>query len=116
MTDEQLAELRVYKPAEVARMLNIPITRVETWVREDRVRHLRAGEVRGVEFTAEHVRELAGRLPELMGGHRGGRAGASDGRQAVSAPAGVQPTPEIIAGWAQLTPHRPVPRTTARRR
>ena len=33
MTDEQIAELVVYKPAEVARMLNIPLTRLETWVR-----------------------------------------------------------------------------------
>jgi DNA-directed RNA polymerase specialized sigma24 family protein len=36
MTDEELAELRAYKPAEVARMLNIPITRLETWVRKTR--------------------------------------------------------------------------------
>jgi hypothetical protein len=48
MTDERLAGLRVYKPAEVARRLNIPITRVETWVREGRICHLRAGAVRGV--------------------------------------------------------------------
>jgi hypothetical protein len=112
MTDEQLAELRVYKPAEVARMLNIPITRVETWVREDRVRHLRAGEVRGVEFTAEHVRELAAKLPELMGGHRGGCRTGTPEEQPTAA--GRQPTAETIAGWAQLSAHRRSPRRPTR--
>lgn len=113
MTDEELAELRIYKPAEVARTLNIPITRVETWVREHRVRHLRAGEVRGVEFTAEHVRELAAKLPELVGGHRGGPA-TQVGRTATSAPASVQPPPEVIAAWAQLRAHRPRSRSAQR--
>ena len=113
MTDEQLAEIRLYKPAEVARMLNMPITRVETWVREDRVRHLRAGEVRGVEFTAEHIRELAARLPELMGGHRGGRGTGTPEEQQTAA--GLEPTAEMVAGWAQLRAHRPAPRGAARR-
>ena len=66
MTDEQLAELRVYKPAEVARMLNIPITRLETSVRENRVPHLRAGVLRGVEFTAEDIREMGRMVPGLI--------------------------------------------------
>jgi hypothetical protein len=113
MTDEQLAELRVYKPADVARMLNIPITRVEIWVRENLVRHLRAGEVRGVEFTAEHVRELAARLPELMGGHRGGHGTGAPEEQPTAA--GPEPTAEMVAGWAQLRAHRPAPRSAARR-
>src|SRR5687768_1603428 len=83
MTDEQLAELRMYKPAEVARMLNIPITRLETWVREDRVPHLRAGVLRGVEFTAEDVRQIGRMLPDLMGGRRGGpRTGTPEVQQA----------------------------------
>jgi hypothetical protein len=58
MTDEELAELRAYKPAEVAAMLNLPITRLHQWVRDDLVPHARAGVVRGVEFSAED--ELAG--------------------------------------------------------
>jgi hypothetical protein len=33
-------------------MLNSPITRLETWVREDRVLHLCAGVLPGVDFTA----------------------------------------------------------------
>jgi hypothetical protein len=52
LTEERLAEPRVHKRAEVARMLNSPITRLETWVREDRVLHLCAGVLPGVDFTA----------------------------------------------------------------
>jgi hypothetical protein len=68
-----LADLRVHKPAAVARMLNIPITRLETWVRMDRVSHLRADVLRGVELTAEDLRQIGRMRPELMGGRRGGR-------------------------------------------
>jgi hypothetical protein len=46
MTEDEIAELRAYKPAEVAQMLNMPITRLELWVREDRVPHARAGVLR----------------------------------------------------------------------
>jgi hypothetical protein len=113
MTDEQLAELRMYKPAEVARMLNIPITRLETWVREDRVPHLRAGVLRGVEFTAEDVRQIGRMLPDLMGGRRGGRrTGTPEGQQTAAC---LEPTAEMVAGWAQLRAHRPAPRSAARR-
>jgi hypothetical protein len=99
MTDEELAELRVYMPAEVARMLNIPEGRPERWVPEGRVPHLRAGVSRGVEFTAGDIREIGRMLPELMGGRR---AGPLNGRQAAAAPR-VEPSAETIAGWAPLT-------------
>jgi hypothetical protein len=46
MTEDEIVELRAYKPAEVAQMLNMPITRLELWVREDRVPHARAGVLR----------------------------------------------------------------------
>jgi hypothetical protein len=116
MTEEELAELRAYKPAEVAQMLNMPITRLETWVREDRVPRARAGVVRGVEFSAEDIRQIARMRPELMGGRRGGRqAGTPDGQQIAPAPARSEPTAEVMAGWAHLTAHRPAPRTGTRR-
>jgi hypothetical protein len=103
MTDEELAELRVYMLAEVARMLNIPEGRPERWVPEGRVPHLRAGVSRGVEFTAGDIREIGRMPPELMGGRRGGRrAGPLNGRQAAAAPR-VEPSAETIAGWAPLT-------------
>jgi hypothetical protein len=129
MTEEELAELRAYKPAEAAQMLNIPITRLETWVREDKVPHQRAGVSRGVEFSAEDIRWIGRKRPELMGGRRGGQAtkdpevltdarkqpasGAagqhSDGEpRSPSAPAG--PPVVDIAGWAQLRAHCPRPR------
>jgi hypothetical protein len=112
-------------------MLNSPITRLETWVREDRVPHLRAGVTRGVEFTAEYIRQIGRDLPELMGGRRGRRAsGSSGGRtgpaeQATSRAAGPQsggrqwppsvpaePPVVDIAAWAQLRAHQPRPRST----
>ena len=111
MTDEQLAELRMYKPAEVALMLKIPITRLETWVRDDRVPHLRAGVLRGVEFTAEDIRQIGRMLPDLMGGRRGGgQASTPGGRQPAEAPPLSELTAETIAGWAQLRAHRSAPR------
>ena len=67
MTEDELAELRACKPADVAQTLDLPITRLETWVREDRVPHARAGAVRGVEFSAEDIRQIARMRPELMG-------------------------------------------------
>lgn len=117
MTDEQLAELRVYKPAEVAQMLNIPTTRREKWARDDLVPHLRAGVRRGVEYTAEDVRVIGRTLPELMGGRRGGRlAAATEGHQLEAAwAAGLAPPAETIAGWLQLKTHRPTPRRPSRR-
>lgn len=72
MTEEELSELRAYKPAEVARLLNMPVTRLETWVREDRVPHQRAGVTRAVEFSAEDIRWIGRMRPHLMGGRRGG--------------------------------------------
>ncbi|MGY1914239.1 hypothetical protein [Blastococcus sp. SYSU DS0973] len=111
MTEEELAELRAYKPAEVAQMLNVPITRLETWARKDRVPHLRAGVSRGVEFTVNDIRWNGRMRPELMGGRHGGGPDASQGPEADSARASVQPTPEVIAGWAQLRAHRPATRT-----
>ena len=80
MTDEQLAELRLYNPTEVARMLRIPLTRLETWAREDQVPHLRAGFLRGVEFTVEDLRHIDRKLPELTqrcGGTETGAPSAS---------------------------------------
>ena len=113
MTDEQLAELRLYKPAEVARMLNIPITRLETWVRKDRVPHLRAGVQRAVEFTAEDIRQIGRMLPDLMGARRGGHRAVTPEEQQTSAC--LEPTAEMVAGWAQLRAHQPAPRSAARR-
>jgi hypothetical protein len=109
MTEEELAELRVYKPAEVARMLNIPDGRLERWFRENRVPHLRAGVLRGVEFTAEDIREIGRMLPELMGGRRGGRdAGTPDGHQGGAAlESASEASTASIAEWAQLRAHRP---------
>jgi hypothetical protein len=114
MTEEQLAEIRVYKPAEVAKMLNIPITRLEIWAREDRVPHLRAGVSRGVEYTAEDIRVIARMLPELMGGRRGGRIVAANELQEVAAAAAAMPSAETIAGWVQLKAHRPTSRRPSR--
>jgi hypothetical protein len=59
MNGEELAEIRAYEPAEVARKLNIPITRLETWVRQEQVPHARAGVLRGVEFSAEDIRQMS---------------------------------------------------------
>ena len=89
LTEEEPAELRAYKPAEVAQMLNVPITRLETWVREDRVPHARAGVVRGVEFSAEDIKQIARMRPELMGGRRGAarRARRTDSRSPPLRPA-----------------------------
>jgi hypothetical protein len=112
MTEEELAELRVYKPAEVARMLHIPITRLERWVRENRVPHLRAGVSRGVEFQTEHIRRISQMLPELQAGRRCGRpAGTPDGQQTGPGPADAVPSVEQVAGWARLRAHRPTPRS-----
>jgi hypothetical protein len=115
MTEEELAELRAYKPAEAARMLNIPLTRLETWVREDRVPHARAGVLRGVEFSAEDIRQIGRMRPELMGGRRGGhRTGTPGVRQTAAAPTRPEPSAETIAGWARLSAHQPAPRRPAR--
>jgi hypothetical protein len=111
MTEEELAELRVHKPAEVARMLNIPVTRLERWVRENRVRHLRAGVSRGVEFKAEHIRQISQMLPELQAGRRCGRPGSTPDGQRSAAPSRPGPSEEQVAGWAQLRAHRPTPRS-----
>lgn len=131
MTEKKLAELRAYKPAEVARMLNIPITRLEKWVREDRVPHRRAGVVRGVEFTAEDVRWIGSMLPELTGGRReprvagtrddragpeeqatSGEVGRQSGGEEASLAAPAAPPVVDIAAWAQLRAHRPRARST----
>jgi len=37
MTEDELAPLRRYKPAEVVQLLNIPAKRLAAWVRENRV-------------------------------------------------------------------------------
>jgi len=37
MTEDEIAALRCYKPAEVVRLLNIPAKRLKTWVQENRV-------------------------------------------------------------------------------
>ena len=111
MTDERLAELRMYKPAEVALMLNIPITRLETWVRDDRVPHLRAGVLRGVEFTAEDIRQIGRMLPDLMGGRRGGGQASTPGGTAARrgpAPFGADGRDDRRLG--ALRAHRPAPR------
>ena len=101
----------------MARILNIPITRLETWARKARVPHLRAGVSRGVEYTAEDIRHISQMLPELMGGRRGVlRAGASDGQQTAADAVRREPTAETIAGWAQLRAHRPAARRSAGQR
>jgi hypothetical protein len=114
MTEEELAELRAYKPVEVAQMLNIPMTRLEGWVREDRVPHARAGVVRGVEFSAEDIRQIARMRPELMGGRRGGQATTSPQSRTASVEqptsAAAQPPVIDIAAWSQLRAHRRRPR------
>lgn len=129
MTEEELTQLRAYKPAEVARMLNIPITRLETWVRENRVPHERAGVTRGVEFSAEDIRWIGMKRPELMGGRRGGQASSSSAGSTGPAeqptsgavgesgggtePTSTTPAPSIdIAAWSQIRAHRPRPRST----
>jgi hypothetical protein len=40
MTEDEIAALRRYKPAEVVRLLNIPAKRLKTWVQEDLVPYL----------------------------------------------------------------------------
>jgi excisionase family DNA binding protein len=79
MTEQELAELRAYEPAEAARMLNIPLTRLERWVREDRIPHARAGIPRGVEFSAEDIRQVGRMRSELRGGRRGGHPTGAPG-------------------------------------
>jgi hypothetical protein len=129
MTEEDLAELRAYRPADVDRLLNIPITRVERWVREDRVPHRRAGVARGVGFTAEDVSWIGSRLPELIGGRRGpqpaedlegepaagggasGPVGLRSGRNVEPPAAAAVPPMVDIAAWAQLRAHQPRPRS-----
>jgi hypothetical protein len=116
MTEEELTEIRAYKPAEVAQMLDLPITRLKTWVREDLVPHVRAGALRGVEFSAEDIRQIARMRPELMGGRRGGPATTSpqSRTESVEQPtsAAAQPPVIDIAAWSQLRAHRPRPRST----
>ena len=131
MTDEQLAELSMYKPGEVARMLSISITRLERWAREDRVPHVRTGVLRGVEYTAEDVRRIGQMLPARMGGRRGGQAtvsredptgaveqstsdaaGQQSGGEQGPPSAPAEPPLVDIAAWAQLRAHRPRPRST----
>lgn len=113
MTEDELTELRAYKPAEVAQMLNIPITRLEGWVRRNLVPHTRAGVLRGVEFSAEDIREIARLRPELVGGRRGvRRADTSDKRQDgdAAAMAPLELPAQQLAEWAQLTAHQRRPR------
>jgi hypothetical protein len=118
MTEEELAELRAYKPVEAAQMLNIPISRLETWVREDRVPHQRAGVSRGVEFSADDIRWIGRMRAELMGGRRGGRrAGMQDGQQhgvTPAVPASPAPPAQKLAEWAQLRAHQRTPRHPTR--
>jgi hypothetical protein len=65
MTEEQLAAVRRYKPAEAVQSLNIPAKWLKNWVREGRVPHRRPGK-RRVWFTAEDILEIGRMLPELM--------------------------------------------------
>jgi hypothetical protein len=126
MTDEQLAAIRLYTAEEVVAMLRLKPTWLKNWITQGRVRHLRAGEDRGVQFTLEHILEIGSRLPELLGGDRGGRAAddsrdpsgqvkqvetsaASGESRSVAGPGPAQPAPPVvdIAAWAQLKAHRP---------
>jgi hypothetical protein len=86
------------------------------------VPHQRADVSRGVEFSAEDIRWIGRMRPELMGGRRGGRqmgtpggVGTPEGQQTAAAPARPEPSAEMIAGWAQLSAHRPAPRNATRR-
>jgi hypothetical protein len=124
MTEEQLAAVRLYTAEEVVAMLRLKPTWLKNWITQGRVRHVRAGEDRGVRFTHEHILEIGDRLPELLGGHRGGPAAdgtqdpagqaqqstsraarESDGSGAESASSA--PPVIDIAAWAQLKAHRP---------
>jgi len=115
MTEDEIAALRCYKPAEVVRLLNIPAKRLKTWVQENRVPYQCAGVERGVWFTAEDIRQIGEKLPELMGGPRGGRrAGLLDGQQAAAAAPRKEPSAETLASWAQLSAHRRASRRSTR--
>ncbi len=125
MTEEQVAARRLYTADEVVALLRLKPTWLENWVTENRVRHLRAGDRRGVRFTLEHIIELGDRLPELLGGHCGGRAavdarepsgpvhqaetlpGPDPKQRAVSGPARPATPVVDIAAWALAKAHRP---------
>jgi hypothetical protein len=126
MIEEQLTAVRLYTAEEVVAMLRLRPTWLKNWITQKRVPHLRAGADRGVRFTQAHILEIGSQLPELLGGHRGGRA-ADDarepsgpvqqaeslarpedlGRRAVSGPARPAPPVVDIAAWAQLKAHHP---------
>jgi hypothetical protein len=83
------------------------------WVQKERVPYQCGGVERGVWFTAEDIRAIGHKLPDLMGGRR--RSGAVDAppdpesSAAGAAPTGLEPTADTIAAWAQLKAFRPVP-------
>jgi hypothetical protein len=129
MTEDQLAAVRLYTAEEVVRMLRLKPTWLKNWITQKRVRHLCAGEDRGVQFTQEHILEIGSRLPELLGGHRGSGAaddtqgrggevkqsragGESQGGGTGPTSAALAPPVVDIAAWAQLRAHRPRPRST----
>ena len=116
MTDDQIATLRRYKPAEVVQLLNIPAKRLKAWVQEDRVPYQCAGVERGVWFTAEDIRRIGEKLPELMGGRRSRRgAGPLGGQPEGAAASQTEPPAVDLAAWAQLKAHRPRPRARVHR-
>jgi|1185.fasta_scaffold725106_1 hypothetical protein len=128
MTEEQLAAVRLYTAEEVVAMLGLKPTWLKNWITQKRVPHVRSGVDRGVRFTAAHILEIGDMLPDLLGGHRGGRAGEDaqeeggqakqlTSRAAGEAAGGTGPTSSTsalpvvdIAAWAQLRAHRPRPR------
>jgi hypothetical protein len=116
MTDEQLAAIRCYTPAEVIQKLNMKKTWLKDLVRERRVPHQRTGPTKGVWFTAEDVLTISEMLPELMSYRRtSGEAPPADGQPDDGVhprPAEAEPTAQQLAEWAQLTAHQRTPRRT----
>lgn len=117
MLDEQLAAVRRYTSAEVVQMLNVPTKWLKELVRDRRVPHQRTGATKGVWFTAADVLEIGRMLPALMSRSQMGAA-ADSSAPSLSAglsggPTGPEVAPDVVAGWARLTAHRPRARRSA---
>jgi hypothetical protein len=129
MTEEQLAAVCLYTSKEVVQMLRLRPTWLKNWITDERVPHVRAGANRGVRFTAAHILEIGGMLPELLGGRRGGSSaddtqdwagrveqptsGSAGKAGGGAGPTSATPAPPVvdIAAWSQLRAHRPRPRS-----
>jgi hypothetical protein len=92
----------------VVEKLGLKAKWLKTWITQNRVPHVRSGVDRGVRFTAADILEIGRMLPQLLGGRRGGHTlSTTDAAIELSASPRREPSADAIAGWAQLSAHRP---------